>query len=673
MKSEIKVVLAALLVTVGFASPAITADRQTPYHHLYRDDTNLDGTVLHRRWYVSPLDNITDHSDSTRAGSIAWVISQVGDSSADIELPGNHTYVFHKDYKIPSNIRLVLQKGAALSISSGHQLSINGLFDAGLWTVFTGSGTLRFASQSIREILVEWFANDLTKAYDAATSQQIVKMSTNGPYVISGTVYATKIDVHIMGQEQNSSQIFPSAGFSDTRGIVFGDNGTLCHTLWPSICSSVNTSGNWNLTIANINLDGRIAGAGTPVIQTGIEVKSSHHCRLDRSYIQHMGVCGIYVNGTEKAHEVPLWAFGIIESNIMNNPIGLYAVKHGNSNFTEGIHAIRSWFGGIPKYCNYGVKLVERDGQTLTVSFHDSAVEGADIACVDINGTIQVAWIGGFIEGSNDNPHIVLNRGASMDLEHAWVGGSTVRVDRNSRLLNRGSCLMGSELTRTVSDYVVGKISDGDGWGPPNQPLTKPTAAYPKSRFAMGTVWTDAYGTRWTLMEGSNKGALQRWRALDGIIRIPISHNDIMNSATFPRFMAWYPDDDFVLTEVEYLPTIAWDGNFGATWLSFGTDRGTERWISATQGSKPNLGDTLHTIQAKKNTHPTALLADDAHYRMTSMKYVQQAEGLEMPVWDSPHSNYIAVYTPPWAVWTSGQGILMIKGFYINHLPYGTY
>lgn len=669
MVSGFKVVLAALLVMVSFVSPANTAEPHTPFHHLSSNETDPDGTDLHRRWTVSALDAITDHADSTKAGSIAWVVSQIGHRSADVELPGNHSYVFAKDYKIPSNIRLVLENGAALSISSGHQLSINGLFDAGLWSVFTGAGKVRFTSPSVREILVEWFANDLTKAYDAATSQQIVKMSTRGPYVISGTVYATKIDVHIMGQEQSSSQIFPKAGFSDTRGIVFGDNGTLCNTLWPSICTSANTSGNWNLTLAHINLDGRVAGAGPPVIQTGIEVKSSHHCRLHRCLIQHMGVYGIYVNGTEKAHEVPLWAFGIIESNIMNNPIGLYAVKHGNSNFTEGIHAVRTWFGGIPKRCNYGVKLVERDGQTLTVSFHDSAVEGADISCVDMNGTIQAAWIGGFIEGNNDNPAIVLNRGANMDLQHAWVGGGAIRVDRQSRLLNRGSCLMASELTRTVSDYAVGRISDGEGWGPPNQPLSKPTAKYPGSRFMTGTVWTDAYGTRWTLMENSSKGALQRWRALDGIIRVPVSYQDIMGSATFPRFMAWYPDDDFVVTELEYLPTAAWGGNFGATWLSFGTDGGPERWISASQGSKAGLGDTLHAIQAKKNTHPTALLAGDAHYRMTSMKDAQQAEGLEMPVWDSPHSNYIAVYTPPWAVWTSGEGILVIKGYYIKQLP----
>ena len=668
MKNGIKVVLTVLLLMVGFTSPAIPADSYPPS---YYQDTNPHGAVVHRRWYVSPLDAITDHSDSTAAGSIAWVISQIGDHSADLELPGSHTYVIDKDYKIPSNIRLVLQKGATLSISSGHQLSINGLFEAGLWSVFTGSGTVRFASRSVKEVLVEWFANDLTKAYDAATSQQIVKMSTVGPYVISGTVYATKIDVHIMGQEQNSSQIFPSAGFSDTRGIVFGDNGTLCNTLWPSICTSANTSGNWNLTIANINLDGRVAGAGPPVIQTGIEVKSSHHCRLNRSFIQHMGARGIYVNGTERTHEVPLFAFGILECNIMNNPIGLYAVKHGNSNFTESIHAVRSWFGGIPKYCNYGVKLVERDGQTLTVSFHDSAVEGADITCVELDGTIQAAWIGGFIEGNNDNPHVVLSHGANLDLQHAWVGGTGVRVDSHSRLRSRGSCLMGAELNRTVSDYVVGKISDGVSWGPPNQPLTRPKATQVRPRFAMGTVWTDVYGTRWTLTEEAEKSALQRWRALDGIIRIPISHHDIMNSATFPKFMAWYPDDDFVVTEVEYLPTVAWDGNFGATWLSFGTDSGTERWISAIQGSRANLGDTLHPIQAKKNTHPTALLADDAHYKMTSMNYVHLVEGLGMPAWDSPHTNYIAVYTSPVAAWTAGQGILVLKGYYVTHLPHG--
>jgi hypothetical protein len=115
--------------TTNFSVKCVEANTSDTFKALifYREDTNPYGTSIHRKWYVSPLDAITDHSDNTTSGSLAWVIAQVGGYYADVELPGNHSYSVDGNLTIPANVHLIFQEGAVLDRKNGSsRLTING-------------------------------------------------------------------------------------------------------------------------------------------------------------------------------------------------------------------------------------------------------------------------------------------------------------------------------------------------------------------------------------------------------------------------------------------------------------------------------------------------------------------------------------------------------------------
>jgi len=93
----------------------------------YLGDISAYGGSIYRRWYVSPDSGITDHSDDTDEGSLAWVIDQIGASPAIIEFPGNHTYVIDDDVDGTANIDHLIfsfQPGAVIQPAAGKSFTV---------------------------------------------------------------------------------------------------------------------------------------------------------------------------------------------------------------------------------------------------------------------------------------------------------------------------------------------------------------------------------------------------------------------------------------------------------------------------------------------------------------------------------------------------------------------
>jgi len=95
--------------------------------------------------YVVNADNtITaclDQADVSTKHSLAWWIAWFNGSDATIRIPkGIHN--ISTNMTVPSNICLKFDKGAYFNVASGVTLTVNGDIDAGIWEVYTGSGTV---------------------------------------------------------------------------------------------------------------------------------------------------------------------------------------------------------------------------------------------------------------------------------------------------------------------------------------------------------------------------------------------------------------------------------------------------------------------------------------------------------------------------------------------------
>jgi hypothetical protein len=125
---------------------------------VYREDVNPYGTAIHRKWFVTPSDSITDQCNSATSGSLAWVVDQIDGYYADVELPGNHVYTIDQDCTIPETIHLIFQQGAVLTKgASSTSLTING--------PMSGPPTQRFDDDSVGDTWVTIGGNSTSEIY----------------------------------------------------------------------------------------------------------------------------------------------------------------------------------------------------------------------------------------------------------------------------------------------------------------------------------------------------------------------------------------------------------------------------------------------------------------------------------------------------------------------------
>jgi len=95
--------------------------------------------------YVVNADNTIaiceNQAISSTKHSLAWWINWFNGSNATIRIPkGIHN--ISTSMTVPSNICLKFDKGAYFNVASGVTLTVNGDIDAGIWEVYTGSGTV---------------------------------------------------------------------------------------------------------------------------------------------------------------------------------------------------------------------------------------------------------------------------------------------------------------------------------------------------------------------------------------------------------------------------------------------------------------------------------------------------------------------------------------------------
>ena len=123
--------------------------------------------------------------------SINSAINTIGAANRCIVLrPG--TWVIDDDLTIPANIILHVIPGALLTVSSGKTLTIAGHIDAGLYQIFTVSGSVVFSSSAT--VYPEWWGavgDNSTDDHDAIQSAiDCIEASGGGAVEFQNKVYA---------------------------------------------------------------------------------------------------------------------------------------------------------------------------------------------------------------------------------------------------------------------------------------------------------------------------------------------------------------------------------------------------------------------------------------------------------------------------------------------------
>ncbi len=274
-------------------------------------------------------------------------------------------------------------------------------------------------------------------------------------------------------------------------------------------------------------------------------------------------------------------------------------------------------------------------------------LQNSSVAGIHADG-VTVALRGTYIETSAPTtvPALQLVNGAVVEQDATSVA-TYPSIDATSRLLPAPGALVAGY--RYSAPQIVGASDALTGavqlWGPPNFPVDG-RAGYTAY---VGQIYTDPQGVRWVCRLGGNSLGVPtypRWDALDGEIRIPMDLTTLGNGTKL-----WWPQNDFVLQSVEFVPTTTAGGG---TWIEIGTDNVNtpQSLLSQTQCAVANLV-AGKIVAARDNLHATAQLS---------------GVGLRIVLVGVDHNavptggNYIGYLKS--GVFNAGAGVLIIKGYY---------
>mgnify|MGYP001404285004 CR=1 FL=1 len=144
------------------------------------------------------------------------------------------TYRIGSNLTIPSNVTLWFMNGAKLSIDSGITVTINGPIDAGLYQIFSGSGSVIINSSTNKEVFPQWFGakgdgvtddtNAIQNAMNSISGSRGTLLIPKGIYVVSGTLNLTASHFRIIGTGYGSTIITTNNPTADVFVIGDGTN-----------------------------------------------------------------------------------------------------------------------------------------------------------------------------------------------------------------------------------------------------------------------------------------------------------------------------------------------------------------------------------------------------------------------------------------------------------------
>lgn len=128
-------------------NPQLTTQGTTDYAAFNTSQDRIDARLGKEIWVGDPNYSTT----------LQDAITAIGSNEVILRVPAG-THSVNADLTIPANITLKPERGAILAVATTKTLTINGSIDAGLYQIFscTGTGAVSL-SGAVREVYAQWF------------------------------------------------------------------------------------------------------------------------------------------------------------------------------------------------------------------------------------------------------------------------------------------------------------------------------------------------------------------------------------------------------------------------------------------------------------------------------------------------------------------------------------
>lgn len=680
---------------------------------IYSDDQNTYGTAIHRKWYVSPSDAITDHCDNTTEGSLAWVAAQIGSYYATVELPGNHIYDIDSNCTIQSTVQLLPQYGAVLKPASGKAITFHSpeqVVAAPNQFVYDGAGRILFSNAG--RIYVDWWGPhkdgatddhaDLKAAHDSAAVNSTLVLGPGSYMTDSEWLITTGVNVEGTCGISGSTII---AGASLISGSVV--------TYYPT-----NPYLEF-LTLSCLTVDGNRTAENALEIKNGSFVKVEDVLASKAlNYGHYVNAWGTYTLGKSQPN-AQIQNVKYVHAKADHNGVGYRIANNGNG--MGMVFALENCWG------YYNDISIEAVGDNTTKVTDDPWDNGTAMAASgDLGFTLKISG-GSFEAGPKEAANydlipvygIVARNGITLSIEdtyienyrylldgtttdyHYWLSGGSLgnlrggnigttwysRVDDTSLLCQQAGGLRGipntlddnHSIAGNVEPFCIGsRIADKDIPGPPNWPVES-TGGFVVYK---GQRAVDSAGNKWVqVADGTPSGTAvvqqsARWAPEGDSVLIPFD-NETLNSQ---NIFLWWAQEDYLLTGIDVVVEEAFthdngtgfcSGVYGITIGTTDTEDARNKYMRYDELSGAALGISGNIIRASDNPDTgsdEALLswvAESGKHRARFMP------GYPIDLTGSWETTYNGTYilgrpcpygTESTGYWTSGKGYFLIHG-----------
>ncbi|HEX9883870.1 MAG TPA: right-handed parallel beta-helix repeat-containing protein [Desulfobaccales bacterium] len=153
-----------ILGAISFLMTEARAGSWTAHEFIYKPALGARGTT-EKNTFDSGLDRV-----DARLGKQVWVgdpnygatlqnaITAIGSTACTLNVPAG-THSIAADLIIPTNVHLRVHRGATLAVATTKTLTLNGPLEAGLYQIFSWSGTGKvvFGAGAVKEVYPQWW------------------------------------------------------------------------------------------------------------------------------------------------------------------------------------------------------------------------------------------------------------------------------------------------------------------------------------------------------------------------------------------------------------------------------------------------------------------------------------------------------------------------------------
>ena len=303
-------------------------------------------------------------------GSLATALASIGSNNQILQI--NSAITVSADTTVPANVQLWVPKGGSIAVTAGKTLAINGPFTAGLYPIFSGTGTITWGTGVTKEVYPQWWGalgnglyhtnwdgtTDDTTGIQAAFNSGLPVYFPPGRYYFTALIIPNTYNLDIGGA--GPSSILTQTG----TGITWTYKATLVQT-----CDQ---------SIHDLAFDGTNGTGHTISTQYVSQMRFSNlwFFNVPTGYAS-MFLNGNPVDGTY-AHDVTLHNIKIYHQNSGNGSAGIYlGAKHSDCLIDSLIFKGNST-------TDYGI-LADTGAETTRVT--NAHIYGAKINNVKLSGS----------------------------------------------------------------------------------------------------------------------------------------------------------------------------------------------------------------------------------------------------------------------------------------------